>query len=115
MDRRLYGRAEEGPISGRAAGGGPWPLWTGRPDDALADGPGAERRARRRPADFEPVLPDELHQAAALPIRRLVLRGQGQRAASARRPVGDDERDRQLSGAGLALALHVLVPDLPLQ
>ena len=31
--------------------------------------------------------------------------------ASARRPVGHDERDRQLPRPGLAVALHLLVPD----
>ena len=32
-------------------------------------------------------------------------------AAPARRPVGDDERDRELPRPGVALALHLLVPD----
>ena len=36
---------------------------------------GPERRARRRPADDGPVLPDRLHQAAAVPRRRRLLRG----------------------------------------
>ena len=35
--------------------------------------------------------------------------------APARDPVGDDERDGQLPGAGLALALHLLVPDRAVQ
>ena len=34
-------------------------------------------------------------------------------ASTWRRPVGDDERDRELPRSGLAVALHVLVPDQP--
>ena len=59
----------------------------------------------------QPVLPDRLHQAAAVPRRRHLPRGPGPRPAPARRPVGNDERDRQLPRPGLALALHLLVPD----
>ena len=62
-----------------------------------------------------PLLPDQLHQAAALPLRRRLLRGTRRRPAPARRPVGNDERDRQLPRPGLALALHLLVPDRTVQ
>ena len=49
---------------------------------ALAGRPRAERRARRRPADVEPVLPDELHQAAAVPLRRRLLRDHAPRRST---------------------------------
>ena len=80
-------------------------------DDGLAAHVRAERRARRRAADQQAVLPDRLHQAAAVHGRRRGARQPRPAAASARHPVGDDERDRQLPRAGVAVALHLLVSD----
>src|SRR5207342_2072608 len=45
-----------------------------RTDDDLPGRSRSDRRARRSPAQLESVLPDELHQAAALPLRRRLLR-----------------------------------------
>ena len=70
-----------------------------------------ERRARRRAADQQAVLPDRLHQAAAVHGRRRRARQPRRSRAPARRPVGHDERDRQLPGPGVAVAVHVLVSD----
>src|SRR5580704_5104196 len=70
-----------------------------------------EWRARRRAADQQAVLPDRLHKAAAVHGRRRGARDPPPAKASARHPVGNDERDRQLPRAGLAVALYLLVPD----
>ena len=78
----------------RAGDYGPVPV-----DDELAARVRAGRRARRRAADQQAVLPDRLHQAAAVHGRRRVLANRAAGRASARRSVGDDERDRQLSRA----------------
>ena len=61
------------------------------------------------------LLPGRLHQTAPVPGRRRLPGRPGRRPASGRRPVGHDERDRQLPRPSLAVAVHLLVPDLPVQ
>ena len=56
------------------------------------------------------VLRHRLHQAAAVPRGRRLLRRQGDRRAPHRRPVGRDERDRQLPRPALAVAVPAVVP-----
>ena len=56
-----------------------------------------------------------LHQAAPVPLRGRLLRVPRRGTAPARHPMGNDERDRQLPRPGLALALHLLVPDRAVQ
>ena len=89
LDRRVHGGAREGPLSGRAPGGAAGHYGPVAPMMALAGRPGAERRARRRPADVEPVLPDELHQAAAVPLRRRLLRVPAPRRSTCSAPSGE--------------------------
>ncbi len=85
-------------------------LRAGLDDDGLAALAGPVRRARRRAPDQPAVLPDRLHQAAAVPRGRVGARGPRTDRPPARRAVGHDERDGQLAGAGLAVALHAVVP-----
>ena len=115
LDRRVYGGPEARPLSGGTSQAAPWSLRSSRPDDELSGRPRPERRARRRPPDVEPVLPDELHQAAPVPLRGRLLRIPRRGTAPARHPMGNDERDGKLSRPGLALALHLLVPDRAFQ
>ena len=64
--------------------------------------------ARRQPYRQAGLLRHELHQASAVPGRRRVLRPAGHRAAP-HATMGRHERDRQLSGPTVAVALHPLV------
>ena len=63
----------------------------------------------------QPFYGTELHQAAAVHRGRPVLRQPGHSQAPDRRPVGRDERDRQLPRPALAVAVHALVPGPRLQ
>ncbi len=72
--------------------------------------PGPQRRDRRRPVRTAAVLRHRLHQAPAVPRGRPVLRQPGDGDAPHRRPVGRDERDRQLSRPAVALAVPAVVP-----
>ena len=65
---------------------------------------------RRRPEWRPAVLRHRLHQAAAVPGGRRLLRQPGDRRAPDRRPVGRDERDRQLPRPALAVAVPDVVP-----
>ena len=56
------------------------------------------------------LLRHQFHQAAAVPRRRPVLLHCGHSRPPERRPVGRHERDRQLPGPALAVALHPVVP-----
>ncbi len=47
-----------------------WQLWAGGADDGCSRGSGGHRWPRRCPAQLEAVLPDELHQAAAVHLGR---------------------------------------------
>ena len=124
----------------RAAGTPPAPssstAWATAYADALAkapDGDPATGRARRlrsgaalaasfaragRSGGLEGTLtsPEQLLRRrpdppAAAALRRRLPRGPGPRPAPRRRPVGHDERDRQLPRPAVDVALHVLVPD----
>ena len=75
------------------------------------DGP--DGWARRHAAEPGSVLQHELHQTAALHRRRHVPRQPGRRPTPAGQPVGHDERDRELSRPGVAVALHHVVPGPP--
>ena len=72
-------------------------------------------RAGPGPGHAERLLHDELHVAAALLGRRHLPVQHRPTPAPHGRPVGHDERDRQLPRSGLALALHLLVPSRALQ
>ena len=72
--------------------------------------PGPQRRDRRRPVRTAAVLRHRLHQAPAVPRGRPVLRQPGDGHEPHRRPVGRDERDRQLSRPAVALAVPAVVP-----
>ena len=63
-------RQGEAPTAERRGQRDPRRLRPGADDDDLAADVRAERRARRRAADQQAVLPDRLHQAAAVPGRR---------------------------------------------
>ncbi len=77
------------------------------PDHAGHRGhPGPQRRHRRRPPGQPRLLRHQLHQAAAVPRGRPVLLQHRHRPAPQRRPVGRHERDRQLPGPALAVALR---------
>ena len=85
----------------------------------LRAGPGAGRRLpgprpHRRPRGHADLVghllrrrPDPLAAAA---VRRRLPRGPGAGPQPRRRPVGHDERDRQLPRPAVDVALHVLVP-----
>ena len=72
--------------------------------------PGSQRRDRHRPPRPAPVLRHRLHQAVAVPRRRRLLQQPGGRPEPDRRPVGRDERDRQLPWPALAVAVPDVVP-----
>ena len=69
-----------------------------------------QRCARGAAHHRDHVLRRRRDPAAAAARRRRLPRGPGPRPPSRRRPVGDDERDRQLPWPALDVALHVLVP-----
>ena len=109
--------------------------WAGGYSDAIAAAPDGAV-AKVKPGDYGPVpqlgtsfltlagtgglegllttsghlLQRQRDQAAAAAGRRRLPGGPGPRRTSRRRPVGNDERDRQLPGPALAVAVHVLVP-----
>src|SRR5438445_11210462 len=91
----------------------------GSSDERAAE-PGPERGLGWLPAHRTPDLSDRLHQAAAVYDRRRAVRQgaagrTGQRAAPAWQAVGHNERDRQLTGPGLAVAARLLVSDRTVQ
>ena len=83
-----------GTVTVKASGAGPVPMMMASLQ-GLAQSGGLEGGLRVR----QPVLPDRLHQAAAVHGRRRAARRTRRTAAPARRAVGPDERDRQLSRA----------------
>ena len=107
---QLRQRGHQGDVQQRDAGG-PRRQRRTRPGHAghRAD-PGPGRRDRRGPAGPAPVLRHRLHQAAAVPRGRHVLRRPGHRHAPDRHPVGRHERDRQLPRPALAVAVPAVVP-----
>jgi len=66
---------------------------------------------RRQPCTGPPVLPNRLHQVRPVPRRPVLPRGSATGWASGRRPVRDDDRDRQLPRPRVAVAVYLLVPD----
>jgi len=112
VDNGVHQRPGQGQGRGRRLGLGAHRQRRPGPDsDEFPAGLRPIRRARRCPAHQQAVLRDRLHQGAAVHGRR---RGPDEPCPGrepARRAVGHDERDRQLPGAGVALALHLLVPD----
>ena len=82
----------------------------GADDDGQPSEPRQERGPRRGSGDQQAVLPDRLHQAAAVHGRRRAAGKTRRSPAPARRAVGPDERDRQLPGTAVAVAVRALVP-----
>ena len=94
-----------GTVTVKTTGAGPVPVMM-----ASLASLAKERRAGRRPGEQQTVLPDRLHQAAAVHGGRRTAGRTRRSQPPARRAVGADERDRELPGPAVAVAVCALVP-----
>ena len=114
VDDRLRERARQGQGRRRTARSRSRPATTGRCPTMMAGllTLRPDRRPRRRAADQQAVLPDRLHQAAAVHGRRRRARQPRRRPSTCSATQwGMMNETGSYPGPGLAVAVHVLVPD----